>query len=220
MSVVLWLRVLLGTAIAATGVVVFVRSLVQKQHDARPHAYVYPLLSLGLVVVGLVFGPGGGQFEVGPSGVKGKAESVIAFAAAVQSSAPSQLDRITKENPYGVDAYFEFVQFRVEIRSLLRTLCEDRKLTPCTGDQSENDHSFQSLIKWLKADGTLDPETTKSLNQIREYTHFAEWRSRPVPDIQKVQYVFDNAPALIAKLKEKEAQLIYGKPDASQPSSR
>ena len=90
MPSLIWFRFVFGSAVATAGVVLFFVSLLKR--DELKHTYLHALLALGLVVAGLAYGPGGGEFDISSKGIKGKAESVAELIATISSApSPSQL---------------------------------------------------------------------------------------------------------------------------------
>ena len=135
----------------------------------------------------------GGKIEV-PHVLKADGESLAEVDRVLNSNANP--DAVFARYQEGVRIWWVLLQYRIELRSTLRSVCIDH------GAKFDRpDTSFSELLEFAQNAGLLRADLSSKLAKIRENTYWAEWREGRIPDTEAIQYVIDNAPEALKELE-------------------
>lgn len=161
----------------------------------RGQAYL-PFVVVLLVGVWLLTG---GKIKAGS--IEAQAEDFSKVAQAMgdisKGSSLTDIDELTQLNERGVAVWWKLLQYRIEIRALLRQICFS---SGC--ELKSADVGLQKLIEELSKRNVIDPALTDTLDKIRLHTYYAEWRAGEAPDAEAVKYVLNVAPAALTQLQQ------------------
>jgi hypothetical protein len=167
------------------------------------------LAALATIVVAL-FALNGGSIKITPTSIEAKADEFSKLTQKIGADdKPASLDALADEYQAGIRVWWTLLQYRIELRSELRSLCKAAHL-PLRGSET----SFSEMLAELKSAGVLSFELSQTLEKIRDATYYSEWREGPPPDLEGIKFVANKTPDALSQLA------AIRKKTASTPTAR